>query len=588
MGTPIEGEVSPYEPAKRLGSQVDFSYLPAEDQKRAQAYKKYDQLYWNDREQYTLRVLEGEEPVHVPNPRTVVDTTAHFFMKGLRISPKDPENSAPAPRNLNAEAEVQSEDEDESRKPGDDEGEAVGKPQEARAKLSMGDALKAFLDREMFYARFQNAKHAGVARGDFAFHMTADPEAEEGSRISLTPVQPWKIILDEDPEDSTKIIEVHLVDLVVHPADKDKKVVRELRYWYDEAKLVHSQQILWSTETAWYDEEERQAVETGEEFVFDSAIKSIPVYVFHNTNWDSARYGTSELRGFETTFQGISQITTDQSAALALEGLGVYVTDGGPPVNATTGKPEDWVISPGRVVEPPGGSYFRRVEGVGSVKPNMDHIEYMESKIREAGGLSDVALGRVDVQTAQSGIALAIKFMPTLAKLEERDEAGVGKLKQLFYDWKAWHGVYENQVFDEEIVVTLGDKLPSNRTDRVNELNNMLDRGVISRKYYRAEMQNLGYIFPDDIEEQIDQEDAKEAEKAAARAPEGLQDNAEDAAKGIKDPPPNPNQPGVKTKKSERPNRSNNSGKPNESSGTEATQSVANQARGGKSLAHAS
>lgn len=565
MAVEIAGDIPKYESTSLLGTKVDFSYLPQKDRERAEAYKKYDAMYWNDRSQYPLRVLEGETATYIPNPRTVVDATAHFLLKGLRVIPKDPENPS---------GRVEQE-------------EATGSPEDRQKPSGMGDALQAFLDREMFYARFQNAKHAGVVRGDWAFHLTADPEAEDGKRLSLTPVQPWKVILDEDPKDPTQVVRAHLVEVIQHPTEADKTAIRELMYDYGqegdeevEGTTVYRTETIWSTEQAWYDEEKRVqiSVELPRE-ALPVEITAIPVYFFHNINWDGNLYGTSELKGIESTVQTISQVITDQSAALALEGLGAYATDGGRPVD-NAGHEIDWVIAPGHVTEVPAGSYFRRVEGVGSVKPNMDHIQYLEEKIRESSGISDVALGRIDVPTAESGIALAIKFMPTLAKTEERDELGLGRLKQLFYDWKAWHAAYEGQTFTEEIVVTIGDKLPSNRTERVNELNNMVDRKIISRRYYRSEMQKQGYIFPDDMEEQIAEEAQKEAELKALLAPPGLQENAAAAGTGEMPPPPNPNQPGIKTPRKESENRSNNAGRPNESSGTEAHQPVATQARG--------
>jgi hypothetical protein len=178
--------------------------------------------------------------------------------------------------------------------------------------------------------------------------------------------------------------------------------------------------------------------------------------------------------------------------------------------------------------------------------------------------------------------------MPTLAKLDERDKAGVDRLTQVFFDWKNWWEAYEGTKLEGDIEVTIGDKLPTDRTGRINELNNMLDRGVISRKYYREEMQKLGYDFPDDIEQQIDDEKQKEAEQKAAMAPPELQQNAMDAANGNKPVPPNPNQPGQVTQKKVVENRSNNRNKPNESGGTETSVPVAKQARGGKPTAQKS
>lgn len=563
-------EISPYTNVLQLGGTDSFSWLPRHDKERAQAYQKYDQIYWNDINQFSIRYLVGEFPVYIPNARTVVDTTAHYYLKGLAVNVKEPERYT-----------------------------------------KTAEALTEFLKRETFYSTFHAAKHRGVARGDFALHITGDPEKPEGKRLSVNSVHPSKVILDRDPDNDNRIIRAHLVEQVPHPDPRKKgeHAVKELCYWYDDGdndaddipgqapyqdevaregrdsdtgvRVVMRTERIWSLDKPWWDEEQRELlVTTLEEEALPDPIDVIPVYWFPNLGWDEGPYGYSELRGFEREFQSISQVTTDQGTSLSLEGLGVYATDGGKPVDKN-GVEVEWEVGPGKVMEVGTGSYFRRVEGVGSVKPNIDHIDYLESKIREAGGLSDVALGRVDVQTATSGIALAIKFMPTLAKLDQRDKMGIDRLTQVFYDWQKWYKAYENTQLDGEIEVTIGDKLPTDRTGRINELNNMLDRGVISKKYYRAEMQQLGYEFPDDIEEQIDEEDQKAAEKAAAAAPPGLQDNAIDASTGAKPPPPG-NQPGQVTTKKLVLNRSNNKARPNESGGTEANQKVGNQARGGK------
>jgi len=565
MTTPTGQQQGPYQNVLTLGSLESFPWLPVEARNRAMAYSKYDQIYWNDNNQYAIRYLDGEFPVFIPNPRTVVDTTAHYLLKGLTVSVKEPERYT-----------------------------------------KTAEALAEFLKREMFLSRFHTAKHTGVARGDFCFHLTADPDKADNRRLSLTPVHPGKVILDEDPDNCERVIRAHLVERVPHPTKAGEFAVKELEYWYegvdDEVELpypddvvrhdtldiemsgtrrVMRQERIWRIDKPWWDPQERELLQTTlVAEALPEPIDTIPVYWFPNLAWDDGPYGYSELRGFERPFQSISQVTTDQGTALGLEGLGVYATDGGKPVN-DKGQEVDWEIGPGKVMEPPSGAYFRRVEGVGSVKPNIDHIDYLESKIREAGGLSDVALGRVDVQTASSGIALAIKFMPTLAKLDERDKTGVDRLTQLFYDWQNWYEAYEGAKLDGDIVVSIGDKLPTDRTGRINELNNMIDRGVISKIYYRSEMQKLGFEFPTDIEDQIDKEKEKEAEQKALAAPPGLVDNAVDASTGQKPPPPG-NQPGQVTEKKTVVNTSNNKSRPNESGGTEANQKVGNQARGGR------
>lgn len=504
-----------------------FGKLPAwvakEDQERIASYEKYDEMYWNDPRQFSVRVLEDEEPVYIPNARTVVDTTAHYLLKGLKITCSD-------------------------------------------SDTKLKEALTAFLDRELFYSRFHTAKHAGVARGDFVMHLTADPNKAEGTRISLNSVDPsmvFPVYHDDIPD---KVIACHIVDFYFLPDEPDKQRIRKLTYRLEEngdVRKITREEGVYEMEPKWYGPEPKLVKQLIPKGYLDPRITTIPVYWFKNQGWDGWNYGASDLKGMESLIAAVTQQSTDVQTSLSLEGLGVYATDGGRPVD-DAGVEGDWEVSPGKVMEVPAGAYFRRVEGVGSITPAADQINYLESKMREASGLSDVALGRVDVQVAQSGIALAIKFLPTAAKIEERDLAGIGKLKQLFFDWKTWHGVFEKQELTGDVVVEIGDKLPQNRTERVNELNNMLDRGVISKAYYRDEMKKLGYIFPDDIEAQIDAEKKKEAEAAALAAPPGLQQNAVDAAAGNKPPPP-----GGGMAEKAAANQSNNRNKPNESKGTE-------------------
>ena len=66
-------------------------WIPEQEKPRIAAYLKYDQMYWNDVNQYELRVLEGENPIYIPNPRIIVDTTAHYLLKGLKLTCKSVE-----------------------------------------------------------------------------------------------------------------------------------------------------------------------------------------------------------------------------------------------------------------------------------------------------------------------------------------------------------------------------------------------------------------------------------------------------------------------------------------------------------------
>lgn len=507
----------------------EVTWVPEDDRARIAAYIKYDQMYWNDPKQYALRVLEGEDPLYIPNARIIVDTTAHYLMKGLEI--------------------------------------VVQEGNEEDKKL-----LDDFLKREVFYSRFDTAKTAGVARGDWFFHMTANPKKNAGTKISLVPVDPSSVfpIWDEDQPD--KMIGCHIAVQYYTDDEPNKMRVRKLTYKLEETddgtRRVSRQEDIWEIDPKWYGPKAKLLRTVIPKGYLDPRITSIPIYMFRNKSWDGEDFGSSELRGLETILQKVSQGDTDVSAALALEGLGVYATDGGRPVDES-GVETDWEVAPGRVMEVPSGSYFRRVEGVTSITPATDQIDYLEDKMNKAAGLSDVALGTVDAQVAQSGIALAIRFQPTLAKIESRDRHCIDILTQLFYDWKTWMEVFEQVTLTGDIIPVIGEKLPQDRTARVNELNNMKDRGIIPDQFYRDEMEKLGYSFPKDILKQLDEERKKKIEDAReaflATAPNGPGNGANDSSS---------DGDGTSSTDGEtlpsNGNRSNNRNRVNESNGTEA------------------
>lgn len=515
-------------------------WMSESDKARIAAYLKYDEMYWNDPRQYSLRVMDGENPVYIPNPRVVVDTTSHFLLKGLKLVSSD---------------------------------------------KSTQDELEAFLKREEFYSRFNDAKRAGVARGDFVFHMTANPKKAGGSRISLNSVPAMDVFPIWDVEVPGKMVGCHIATPFEpenpKPEDLGKVFIRKLTYRIDDTgaqrriKREEAIYVFTGVESPGSSslKKIRQIIPEG---YLDPRIQAIPVYWFKNRKWDGEDFGSSELRGIERISEVVSQGSTDISGSLALEGLGVYATDGGRPVQEMpNGEVEEvnWEISPGKVLEVPAGSKFTRVQGVGSITPALDNIEYLEGKMEEALGLSDVALGKVDAQVANSGIALAIKFLPTLAKIDDRDQAGQDRLTQMFYDWKTWYEVFEHKVLNGDIVPTIGEKLPMNRASQINELNNMKDRLIISRSYYRSEMEKLGYTFPKDMEDEILGEVQRENQARTFVSPTDHENGIDNGgipndpktSKGGLDAKPNSTGDTLPTQ-----NRSNNKNRPNESGGTES------------------
>ena len=512
-------DFTPYSTVIPLIKEVP-SWLTEEHGERIASYLKYEEIYWQDPRAFRL-VQRGSEaqPIYVPNPKQIVDSTAHYLLKGLRVGPAEPDKNA-----------------------------------------KFKEFLDKFLKREEFYSRFMVAKSAGVCRGDWVLHITADETEAEGSRISITSIDPGAYFPVFDPDDATKVIEVHIAYQEV-PLGEIQPKIRQKSYWYEGEKP--NRKVVWEERyveiDGWGTEREKTYSQISAPTALPDNIVKIPVYHFKNVAWDGWDFGASEIKGYEIIAGAVNQAVTDEDVALALQGLGVYATDAGPPKNATTGETEDWEIAPARVMEVPAGAYFRRVEGMTTVEPSQSHIGYLEDKLFETS--HTFREGAVDVQVAESGIALAIRFLPQLAKIEQRDLSGTAKLDQMYYDLKQWFDFYEGELFDSswldvEIEIEIGDKLPQNRVERTNELNNMLDRKIISRAYYRREMQRLGYEFPEDIEEEIEKEKEADIElqrktALATATPEGKA--GEELSSGGKPE-----------------NKSNNKARPNESAGTEA------------------
>lgn len=548
------------------------NWLPDDDAQRAATYDSLEGVYWSEDWSYTLRVIVTEQPVYTPNPRIVVDTISHYLLKGLTIGVEDPEKNK----------------------------------QEAQD-------LEDFLDREMFYPRFHTAKLGGCIHGDFVLHMTADPDKPAGKRISLCSVHPGKVVRKFDDDDGEHVTEAWICEPYQDPDNKDEPLIRRLHYWYVQGSVstdsdepddipadapqmtqdgvlryVWSEElILRNNEKLWTDEEEVYQT-LNPEGQLPEEINHIPIFWFKNIAMDGQPFGSSDLRGLERMFRGVSQQHTDLNVAMALDGLGLYATDAPPPATAS-GTEGTWTIEPGQVQQVPNGNFFKRVEGIGSVQPMIDTIKYAEEKINQAAGLSEVALGAVAPAMASNPMALAVNFMPTLSKVEERDHFGLAKLKHVFWMWTMFREAYESKVWPAKLKVTvqIGEKLPQDRTARINELNNMLDRDIISKAFYRQEMEKLGYQFPDDIQDQIDEEREDELKY---NAPEDQEPNvpaetalaaASAALAGGSSQDPENMPGGVNGQKSTtlpaKPNQSNNRSKTNESDGTESGQALNRQ-----------
>lgn len=437
----------------------DFQpWIPQDDRDRIASYLQYEKFYWNHPEAFKLSQRgTDDKPIYVPNAMTVVDVTSHYLLKDMTIA-------------FAEQNDVQD------------------------------LALEQFMVREGFLAKFHIAKHSGVVRGDWVMHLTADPEKPEGTRLSVNSVDPAAFFPRFDDDDLDRVSRVFLAEVFLNEDDELK--IRRLHYFY---VTEGGTRVVWREEGI-FGLDDWGGPESSPERVLipasplPSDITVIPVYHFQNRPWQGDPFGSSEIRGFEVILGAINQSISDEQLALALEGLGVYTTDAAAPQNAE-GQEVAWSIGPGKVIELPDGKKFARVDGLKSVTPSLEHVGYLEDALWEASGTTAVARGSIDVAVAEAGVALALKFQPTAAKLEARDLLGQTKLEQMFFDWKTWLAVFEGQDFRaSRITVTLGQKLPEDRKQKFAELVQMLTDKVISRSYFREEVTKLGYIFPPDEE----------------------------------------------------------------------------------------
>jgi hypothetical protein len=217
---------------------------------------------------------------------------------------------------------------------------------------------------------------------------------------------------------------------------------------------------------------------------------------------------------------GITQVMSDEDLALAIAGIGVYATDASRPIDPDTKKPVPWQIGPGRVLHHDGTS-FTRVQGATGLNDSYGaHYDRLWSALKMAASTPDIAIGMVDVQVANSGIALALQLSPMLAKAGEKNQIIMDVHNQMFFDWaNMWEPAYEGNNYEGVVITTSpGDAVPIDRAARFAELNDMLDRGVIDTSFYRTECAKLGYAFPDDIGTKADAEFAERANASAGGA----------------------------------------------------------------------
>jgi hypothetical protein len=460
---PVEA-FSPYSNIVAQWTEGLPTWMNATDAERILSYQIYEQIYWNVPDTFRI-VMRGEEnamPIYVPTARTIVDTTARYV--------------CPSPAFI-VEPDL-------------------GTPEEQEACRR---AYSSLFRRERFWSKFQANKTYGIMRGDWLFHVIGQPTKPQGRRIKIETVDPAAYFPVTHPDDADLIIGAHIVEQVLD-AD-DNLFVKRQTYWRGADPLNNngSDTSIWNEVAlfdveAWQDLNDRPITVLKPMTKLPPQIVSIPLYHIRNIETPGDPYGSSELRGFERIMAAVNQAISDEELALALEGLGMYETDGGPPRDEQ-GRVTDWILGPGRVVEHPFGTKFARVNGVSSVEPVQNHLDWMIKALREAAAIPDAATGKVDVQVAESGIALVMQLSPLLAKAQLREEVVTDTLTQMFYDLKAFMAAYEGFVTSCNTLPIFGSPLPENREARIKEILEIYASGLVDAQWAIDELAKWGYEF---------------------------------------------------------------------------------------------
>lgn len=451
------------------------------DQRRIGAYDLYENLYINSTQTLKL-VLRGDDsyPILMPSGKKIVDATNRFLAIGFDFLV-----------------------------------EPVG---DAGTQQILGAWWSSFFKREAIRSKFASNKRWGLIRGDAAFYVYSNSNKPVGQRISVAELDPRQLFEIEDA--GGRLVGVHIVDTVQdfrEPDKPDKKIARRrtFRKQFTETgevtgittELKHFEIGKWDDRTQTLSEK-IEAVPypefDEEETLLPATITQLPVYKWRNNAPQNSSWGHSQLTGLETLLYAINQSLTDEDATMVFQGLGMYVTSAAPPQDAE-GNTTDWQIGPMQIIEIGQDQRFDRITGVNDVSPYQNHMNFIDEKgLSEASGTPSVAIGRVDVAIAESGISLQLQLMPLLTQNSEKEEELIVVLDQMFYDiTRMWLPAYEPETFpnfeimqEMSVVSIFDDPMPKNHNAQVQETIQLVTSNLILTSMAVAKLRSLGWEYP--------------------------------------------------------------------------------------------
>lgn len=460
------------------------------DQKRIRSYDLYEDLYNNDHNSLKI-VLRGDDslPIYMPNGKKIVNTTNRFLARGFDyfVEPNDRD----------------------------------GKPVDEGTLQTVEQYMANLYKREAIKAKFASSKRWGLVRADAIFMITADPNKVEGSRISIHEVDPRSVFLIDDPDEVNRIWGVHIVERVKDFREDDqvgttKQLAKRSTYYKEKDpndpnkftgkvthEVTHWEIGKWDDRTLSVDKLERVvSADHDQEMAYletsTGSIPELPLYIWSIDKPMNSSWGTSLLSGLETLIFGINQSLSDEDLTLVMRGLGMYVTNAGAPVG-DNGEILSWNVGPGQIIEIGESQEFTNVAGVGSVEPYQDHMKYMdEIGLQESSGTPGVAVGRVDVTVAESGISLKLQLDPLLAANQERELEMLVTLDQMHYDLVTyWLPTYEGIKTNGCVVSTIfDDPMPINTNQVIQDVVLLRTSNLILTEMAVDKLSEIGWKYP--------------------------------------------------------------------------------------------
>jgi hypothetical protein len=477
-----------YEVPEPFFGAADANVVHPEDKKRIQAYDLYEDIYNNNHKSLKI-VMRGADslPIYMPSGRKIVNATNRFLAKGLDYYVE--------PNTLD------------------------GAPADAGTVATLELWFKNFYKRETVPKKLNSNKRWGLVRADAVLLLQGDPNKAEGERISLHEVDPRFVFAIDDPEDPNKVMGYHMAERVIDFREKDKSTTKQIcrrTTWLRErdtegaytGKITH--EVTHWTIGKWDDRvlekaDMEQIPYPAQDEPIDylpPEITKLPIYIWNTDAPQNSTWGTSLLSGMETLVFGINQSLSDEDLTLVMQGLGMYSTNAAPPIDPDTGAILSWGVGPGQVIEVGPDQEFVRVTGVSDVSPYQDHMNFMDDKgLQEAGGVPAVAVGRVDVAIAESGVSLKLQFDPLLAANAEREVEIIVTLDQLHHDITSmWIPAYEKIDTKGVVVSTIvDDPMPVDKAAVVQDVVLLRTSNLILTSMAVDKLSELGWKYPPEL-----------------------------------------------------------------------------------------